>query len=74
MGGKDMSIRIEQYWALVNAQNLLCSLLDPKQTPGIPGKIRRQAHACLRHYPPFDINGVPLFSQDNTGLEDADTP
>jgi len=41
----------EQYQALHNVRNFLLRLLDPRQTPRVPKKIREDARARLKHYP-----------------------
>jgi len=46
-----MTLPDERYRSVQHAREFLRSLLDPKQTPRIPKAIRRQAAACLRHYP-----------------------
>jgi hypothetical protein len=46
-----MTLPYERLRAVVNTKAFLFSLLDPRATPRIPLKIRREAEACLRHYP-----------------------
>lgn len=46
-----MTIPIERYYSIANAQDFMLDLMDPKKTPGIPKAIRRRAASCLRHYP-----------------------
>lgn len=46
-----MTIPIERSYAIENTRIFLRKLLDPKQTPRVPLKIRREAKWCLRHYP-----------------------
>ena len=46
-----MTLPSERLRAVVNTRAFLFSLLDPRDTPRIPLKIRREAGACLRHYP-----------------------
>lgn len=51
-----MTIPSERLRALINARSFLYDLLDPKETPRVPLKIRRQAKACLKHFPrDFDL-------------------
>ena len=51
-----MTIPVERTRAVDGTRDFLRSLLDPKQTPRVPGKVRQEARACLRHYPgAFDI-------------------
>lgn len=46
-----MTIPIERSYSIENTREFLLSLLDPKQTPRIPKKIRTKAYWCLRHFP-----------------------
>ena len=46
-----MTIAIEYVWAVEAARVFLRKLLDPKQTPRIPLKMRREALFLLKHYP-----------------------
>jgi hypothetical protein len=46
-----LTVPSERYRAIKHAREFLRSLLDPKQTPRIPKKIRTQAYWCLRHFP-----------------------
>lgn len=46
-----MTIPFERYRAVVQTEEFLKELLDPKKTPRVPKDIRRQALWCLRHYP-----------------------
>lgn len=46
-----MTLPDERTRAVINTQDFLRRLLDPKQTPRIPKKIRKEAYWCLRHYP-----------------------
>ena len=48
-----MTLPHEEARAVVYTRAFLVSLLDPKQTPRIPGDIRKQARNLLKHYP-FD--------------------
>lgn len=59
-----MSLRYEQYRALIYARDFLRALLDPKQTPRVPRRVRAEACRCLRHYPFLDEHGAPMFSND----------
>ena len=38
--------------AITGARSLLLKLVDPSQTPRVPGEVRREARALLRFYPP----------------------
>jgi hypothetical protein len=46
-----MTLPYERLRAVISTRAFLFSLLDPRETPRIPLKIRREAGACLRHYP-----------------------
>lgn len=52
-----MTTTDERYNALDGARRFLISLLYRELTPGVPNCIRKEAHACLRHYPwPHSVN------------------
>lgn len=46
-----MTIPYERYRAVLNTEEFLLSLCDPKKTPRVPGQIRKMARSCLKHYP-----------------------
>lgn len=46
-----MTIPIERTYALQNTREFLRKLLDRKATPRVPLAIRREAKACLKHFP-----------------------
>ena len=46
-----MTLPDQRYQSLLDAQNFLVSLCDPRSTPRVPRAIRRQAANVLRHYP-----------------------
>lgn len=46
-----MTLPDERYRAVTYARDFLRSLLDPKQTPKVPRKVREQAYRVLRHFP-----------------------
>lgn len=74
-----MTLPNERRNAVNRTRDFLTSLLDPKKTPRIPKKIRRQAAACLRHYPheyEMDIARAlapNLFGEWNSGQGVATT-
>jgi len=39
-------------------------LLNPKETPGVPRRVRMRAGCVLRHFPMLADNGEPMFSRD----------
>lgn len=46
-----MTIPSERTRAVLNTEQFLVDLLDPKKTPRVPKDIRRRAGSLLRHYP-----------------------
>ena len=46
-----MTLPIERYNAIKRTEEFLKELMDPKKTPRVPKRIRREAYYCLRHYP-----------------------
>lgn len=46
-----MSTPFEEIEALKRAEKFLVSLLNPKETPGVPKAIRKTVAGILRHYP-----------------------
>ncbi len=46
-----MTLPDERYRAVINTEQFLKDLLDPKKTPRVPKDIRKQAYWCLRHFP-----------------------
>jgi hypothetical protein len=59
-----MSLRYEQYWALLKAKNLLVDLLHPSSTPKTKKELRDRIYKALRHFPALTENGQPIFSTD----------
>jgi len=46
-----VTLPYERMRALRSAEQLLCDLLDPKQTPRVPKEVRQRARSVLRHWP-----------------------
>lgn len=46
-----MTIPSERTRSVVQTREFLVSLLDPKKTPRVPLRVRKQAGRLLRHYP-----------------------
>jgi HEPN domain-containing protein len=46
-----MTIPRERKNAVLRTHEFLRSLCDPKQTPRVPGDVRREARSLLKHYP-----------------------
>ena len=60
-----ISLRYEQYWAMARSRGFLVSLLNPKIKWKV-SELRREAAACLKHYPPLGPEGEPMFSRDDS--------
>ena len=60
-----MSLRYQQYRALVLARELLHDLLTVEKYPKTKKEMRERAYWCLRHFPPLYDNGQPIWSRDN---------
>jgi hypothetical protein len=58
-----MSLKREQYQALQRSRQLLYELLDSKTRPKRVSELRDRVARCLKHFPPLDENGEPLFSK-----------
>ena len=65
-----MSLRNEQYFALLRTRDFLRSLLNTKETKRIPLEVRKAAGRCLKHYPFLNDYGKPRFSQDPFGPDE----
>lgn len=59
-----MSLKYEQYRALVKTQELLRDLLTVDQYPKTKKEMRDRAYRCLKHFPFLLDTGEPVFSQD----------
>ena len=59
-----MSLKYEQYAALVKTQNFLRDLLTVDGYPKTKKEMRDRAYRCLRHFPFLDEHGNPMFSRD----------
>jgi hypothetical protein len=46
-----MTLPDERYRSIGKAREFLRSLLDPKLTPKVPKKVRKEAYWVLRHFP-----------------------
>ncbi len=46
-----MTIPAERKNAVMRTREFLIALCDPKQTPRVPGDVRREARSLLKHYP-----------------------
>lgn len=65
-----MTLPDERTRAILNTQQFLRNLLDPKKTPKVPREVRLDALRCLRHYPHafelanFKKNFEPLTQEE----------
>lgn len=46
-----MTLPIERTNAVLNVEQFLIDLRDPKKYPRVPKAVREEAHRLLRHYP-----------------------
>ena len=66
-----MSLKYEQYRALLRTREFLRDLLLPTR-PKKAKEIKARAYSCLRHFPFLKENGEPMWSQDNFRLDARD--
>lgn len=59
-----MSLRYEQHRALRKSRDFLAALLTMPAADLRAGPLRERARDCLRHFPPIDESGQPMFSTD----------
>jgi hypothetical protein len=60
-----MSLRYEQRRALLKARELLWDMLDRNKRPKTMKELRMRVCSAMRHFPPLDERGEPIWSQDN---------
>jgi hypothetical protein len=60
-----MSLRHEQEASLLMTRDFLLDLLRPNTRPKTVNGLKERAKRCLRHYPPLDVDGSPIFSNDD---------
>jgi hypothetical protein len=48
-----MTLPDERFRSVLQTEEFLRALANPKLTPGVPRAIRKRALGCLRHYPSF---------------------
>lgn len=58
-----MSIRSEQYHALLYSRQLLFEMLDCKRRPKTVKELNMRIRFCLRHFPYLKKDGEPVFSK-----------
>ena len=57
-----MTVPSERYNALNRTREFMRELLDPKKTPRVPSKVRKEAYWCLRHYPSkYDVSRLAVL-------------
>lgn len=49
---------------LKRTRAFLVDLLDPKETPSVPLKVRRKARHLLCQWPSIDMEGQPIFTPE----------
>jgi hypothetical protein len=59
-----MSLRHEQYQALLRTREFLQDLLTAEKYPRTRKEMRFRVSKCLRHFPFLDEKGEPMFSQN----------
>ena len=59
-----MSLRYEQYRALLITRELLRDLLTTDKYPKTKREMRERVYRCLKHYPFLDEQGQPYWSRD----------
>jgi hypothetical protein len=57
-----MTIPIERVWAVEGTRKFLRMLMDPKETPRVPLKIRRMAYILIKHYPHPKVEFEDIWS------------
>lgn len=61
-----MTVPVERTNAVLNTEQLLYDLMDPKKTPRVPKAIRERARLLLRHYPTkFDMDVIATREDGN---------
>jgi hypothetical protein len=59
-----MSLRYEQYSALLKSKELLLDIMNPLTTPQSKEELTNRAYRAMRHFPALTENGQPIFSTD----------
>ena len=60
-----VSLRYEQYRALMMTREFLRDLLTVERYPKNKREMRERVSQCLRHYPYLYESGQPIWSQDD---------
>jgi hypothetical protein len=67
-----MTLPVERKHAVLNAEQFLRDLMDPKATPRVPLAVRQRAWRCLKHFPnQYDMEiaseqAPTVFGEQNT--------
>lgn len=60
-----MTLPSERFRSVLATENFLEQLTRPKETPGVPLKVRQMAGLLLRHYPTaYDMRVVAIKAPD----------
>lgn len=59
-----MSLRNEQYEALLRTRELLQDLSTSENYPKTRKEMRERVRRCVKHYPPLTEEGEPMFSKN----------
>lgn len=65
-----MSLRYEQHTALKRTRDFLRQIIAGEY-PKTRAEMRRLASGCLRHFPPMNDHGKPMFSRDEFTTEEG---
>jgi len=65
-----VSLRNEQYRALLKTRAFLYDLCDPRKRPKSVAEMRQRVRSCTKHFPHLDEHGKPEFSKDGFGPDD----
>jgi hypothetical protein len=60
-----VSLRYEQYRALLYTRDFMRDLLTVEAYPKTKREMRERARACLRHFPLLYESGQPIWSRDD---------
>ena len=59
-----MSLKYQQYRAILRAKDLLSDIVNPGKNLTIE-EIKERAYSALYHFPALTEKGEPIFSKDN---------
>jgi hypothetical protein len=57
-----VTIPIERVCAVEGTRQFLRKLMDPKETPKVPSKVRRMAYILIKHYPHPKVEFEDIWS------------